>query len=258
MEIFTKGNAIDAIILLTSFIIFYVLTYLAKKGRVLQIRRIAALDAIDELVRRCLELNRPIHFTTGGSGSLDSQLAPQLLAGVAVLSYTAKICAELDANLIVYDDHVDLLPLIVATVDSQYRMVGKETPIDTIRYIPSGYSYTLGVSSAIKREKVAANIMVGPFAHEAVMLAQAGVEAGATQIAGTGRTNQLVFFAAICDYVLLPEDMYAAGALIYKTPESVGSIVGEDPFKIASFVLIILGAILATFNISWLTDILKL
>jgi len=256
--IIVSGRVIDFLILVACFITFYVYVYWAERGKTFKIRKIPALEAVSEVIGRAVEQGRPVHFTSGGTGSLSDALAPQLLAGVGVLSHISKTCAELDAKLVVSEVHPDLLPLVVSTIETSYQIYGRDVPEDTVTYIPRGRTYTIGAAALIQREKVAANFMIGPFTHEAVFLAEAGSEAGAMQIAGTARVNQMPFFATVCDYILIAEDIYAAGAYIQGTPKVLGTIVGEDPFKILMFCLLIIGVILATFNVTWLMDILNM
>ncbi|MBE0633051.1 hypothetical protein IH574_00640 [Candidatus Bathyarchaeota archaeon] len=63
---------------------------MAKK-KLPQFRRLSGLDALPEMVGRAAEMNRPVHFTTG-LGDLTSTVAPQLVAGLAVLAHVAELC----------------------------------------------------------------------------------------------------------------------------------------------------------------------
>jgi len=258
MSIIVEGRVIGFIILVSTFATFYYLVEQVKKGRQLRLRRLPAIDGIDEIVGRAVELNRPIFFTTGGTGSLASSLAPQLIAGVRFGTYLAKKCAELDARLMAVDCHPDVLPLLVGNFEEAYRFHGKEVPPDTILYLPRGYSYTLGCGSLIVRERAAGTVMVGPFQHEAVFVAQSGVEAGAVQVAGTARSSQIAYFAAVVDFPLIGEDIYAGAAYLSEVPEQLGTIYGEDPFKLISAALIVLAFISYNLNIPLLLDLLRI
>ncbi|MBU1082500.1 MAG: hypothetical protein KKB59_18585 [Spirochaetes bacterium] len=256
MSIIENGRIIDCLLVVGCFITFYYMTRIAQSGKKLKIRHIAGLDAIEDIIGRSIEMGRPVLFTSGGSGSLSSSVAPQLIAAVSVLSYVSKLTAKLDADLIAVEAHPGLLPMVDAAIQTQYILAGEKVPLGAVRYIPLGFSYTLGCSALIRREKPAAAILIGPFSHEAVFLAQACADVGAVQVAGTARTLQMPFMAIIADYPLIVEDVYAAGAYIEGTPESTGSLVGEDPWKMASVALTILVAILTTLNIPLLTNIL--
>jgi len=258
MSLFIEGRTFSFIVILISFATFYYMIQRAKRGEKLFIRKLAGLDAMTEMVGRAVETNRPVFFCSGTTGTLSSSLAPQLLAGVSALTHLSKLTAQNGARLIVAESHPDLLPMIDAVVKTNYDINGLEVPPDTVQYIPTGTSFTIAAGSIIKRENAAASVLIGPFSHASVFLAQCAAEVGALQVAGTARTLQIPFFAAICDYCLIAEDIYVIDAYVSRRPESVGSIVGEDPLKIAAGILCVLVAILATLNISWLTDLLSL
>lgn len=57
----------------------------------------------------------------------------------------------------------------------------------------------------------AANIMIGPFWAKSMMFAETFHRVGSMQVGGTARMYQIPFFAALCDYVLIGEEMFAAG-----------------------------------------------
>ena len=102
---------------------------------------------------------------------------------------------------------------------------------------------TLGI---FVREAVAANIMIGYFYAESLLYAEAGSQIGAIQIAGTTSTAQIPFFIAACDYTLIGEEMFAAGAYLSKDPILNGTVVAQDIMKQALLVVIIVGTVMAS------------
>ena len=258
MAIIVEGRVVSFILLVAIFATFYYLIDQVKRGRQLPLRRLPAIDGIDEMVGRGMETGRPILFTSGGTGSLASSLAPQLLAGIRFGTYVAGKCAEIGTKLLAVESHPDVLPLLVGNIEESYRFHGKLAPPETVIYIPHGYSYTLGCGALITRERAAGAVMVGPFQHEAVFLAEAGLEAGAIQVAGTARSSQIAYFAAVVDYPLIGEDIYAGAAYLSGIPEQLGTIYGEDPYKLISIILILLAVISYNLNIPWLLNLLKL
>jgi len=258
MAIVSEGQLVSFIFFVSSIIAFYYFVDQAKKGKKLRLRRLPGIDAIDEVVGRGIEMNRPIMFSSGSGGTLASDVAPQLIAGVRFCSYISNKCAELGATLVVGECHPDVLPIIISVVEDSYRKWGKEMPPGTVEFIPSGYSYTMTYAAMIKRLNPAGNIMVGPFYHPAVFFAQSGAEVGAIQIGGTARSGQVPYFAAVCDYPLIMEDIFAGAAYISGIPEQLGTIYAEDPFKWISIVLVVVAFILFNLNIPFLMDILKM
>jgi hypothetical protein len=71
--------------------------------------------------------------------------------------------------------------------------------------------------------------------------------------------GQVAFFVALCDYVLIGEELYAAGAILSEDPSLISAISAEDIPKMLIILLIVIGSILATFNSAdWLINLLGL
>ena len=95
---------------------------------------------------------------------------------------------------------------------------------------------------------------------ESMLFAEGGANIGAIQIAGTTNTVQIPFFLAACDYTLIGEEIFAAGAYLSKEPNLVGTVVGQDWGRILSFCLMVIGCILANVAADqhkWLVNLLK-
>jgi len=96
------------------------------------------------------------------------------------------------------------------------------------------------------------------FFAESLILAETGHSIGAIQISGTTAVTQLPFFIAATDYTLIGEEMYAASAYLSKDPLALGTIKGEDIAKMVLVVLILMGALMETLGIHWLSNFFAL
>jgi len=96
------------------------------------------------------------------------------------------------------------------------------------------------------REKPAACFYMGYYYAESLLLAETGASTGAIQIAGTDADAQLPFFFTACDYTLIGEELYAAGAYLSKEPVLVGTLRGQDIGKAVLLFMILIGAVLTT------------
>lgn len=211
------------------------------------IRRIPGLDAIEEGVGRATEMNRPLLYLPGFGALSD----PQTLASMSVLSEVSKSAARYDANLTVAVQIAYLQPMFEEVVRAGYASQGRADAFhpERIRWFSDHYyGYAIAVIGLMMREKVATTIMIGNFAFDALMYAEAGNQAGAIQIGGTANTTQIPFFVAACDYALIGEEIYAAAAYLTKDPSRVATIVTEDWAKWVVAGLVILGAVLTTFG----------
>lgn len=231
---------------------------MAKK-KLPQFRRLSGLDALPEMVGRAAEMNRPVHFTTG-LGDLTSTVAPQLVAGLAVLAHVAELCANYGVKMIYSVYQAQVMPIATELMREAYLKAGKIDefmPDESVRYLSGEqFAYASAVQGIAEREKPAANIMIGPFYAESMLFAETFNRIGSIQLAGTARGYQIPFFAVICDYLLISEEIYAAGAYLSKDHVQSGSIMGQDYGKIFALILMILGVLATTFGSSFIVDLL--
>ena len=101
------------------------------------------------------------------------------------------------------------------------------------------------------REQPAANIFLGRYGGESLVLAETGASTGAIQISGTDATTQLPFFVVACDYTLMGEEMYAASAYLSREPLMVGALKGQDIGKLLIIVLLIVGTALSLMGVDF-------
>jgi hypothetical protein len=114
----------------------------------------------------------------------------------------------------------------------------------TVHYVSAQQmAYVAAVNGYMLRERPAANIYMGSFYAESLLLAETGNSTGAIQIAGTDKVTQLPFFICACDYTLLGEELYAASAYIGREPVQVATIAAQDWAK-AVAAAVVLAALL--------------
>jgi len=258
--IIVAGRVATFVFLLGSTLAILFFIYRAKKGKLPSFRKIAGLDAIQEAVGRATEMGRPVHFTTG-MGFLVHAEGPQTVAGMAVLGHLARLTARMKAKLIITIMNPETIPMTEAVVEAAYKAEGKEEdykPTEMILFLSSSQqAYVSGAIGVMHREKIAANIMIGPFFAETLQLIEAAAYIGAIQVGGTARTMNLAFMAAACDYTLLGEEIFAAGAYISQDPVLLGSLVGQDLFKYLAVILVVLGSILVNLGSPILRSLLR-
>ena len=239
-------HSTPAVILLLMMFVGPVLYFIsrAKKGEEIFIRRIPGIDAIDEAIGRSVELGRPISFSTALTG-----IGPLLAACLGVLRYVARKCARFNTRLLVPCGDPESLVLADATVQAAYRAERRFSSYDPtqLRYLSGEqFAFASGYIGLIEREKVGAAFLFGSFAAESLILAEAGQRIGAVQVAATTDSPQVPFFITVCDYTLIGEELYAAGAYLSRDPVLTGSVRGQDFAKLVVVALILLGVVQAT------------
>jgi len=245
----SEGMGFDFVFILALII---AVVYIVKKtekneGTGWQIRRIPGLDAIEEGIGRATEMDKPVLYLPG-AGGFDQ---PQLLASMAVLSEVAKMTARYDTRLIVCVPYSGVYPVMQEIVKQAYASEGKVEnyrPDDVRWFSDHYYGYALGIVALMFQEQIATNIMIGDFAFDALMYAEAGNQVGAIQVGGTAAITQIPFFVAACDYALIGEEIYAAAAYLTKDPIRVATIVAQDWGKFFVTGLLVVGVLLQTFG----------
>jgi len=240
-----RVERLNALILLVVFSVV-VLLYIsrAKRGANLFVRKLPGLEAVDEAVGRATEMGRSVLFIPGIQDLDDIQT----IAGLSILNRVASVTAQYATPLLV----PILYPLAFAAgqevVKQAYINAGKADNFrdDMVRYIAGEqFAYAAAVNGIMTRDKPAANVFMGAFYAESLLLAETGNATGAIQIAGTANPEQLPFFIAACDYTIMGEELYAASAYLSREPLMLGSLKGQDLVKILLVVVLIAGAIMA-------------
>jgi hypothetical protein len=242
--LFRDGRSADLFIIVLLFTAGYWFYRSFRKSSRMPIRRIRGLDSIDDAIGRATEMGRPVHFTTGCGG-----LVADTMAAFAVLEYVARQSARYNASLIVTNSQPVVQPMTENIVKSAYVSEWRADSFQpgNIRYLSDTMqAYVVGVWGILEREQAAANIMMGYFYAESLLLAEGGSRAGAFQIAGTASTPQLPFFVAACDYTLIGEELFAAGAYLSENPVRVGALMAQDIAKILAIGLIAAGSLAAS------------
>jgi len=218
---------------------------LARSGVPLKIRKLAALDAVDEAVGRATEMGRSVLFVPG----IQDMNEVQTVAGITVLGPVAKTAAEYDARLEVPTSRSLVMVAARETVQAAHFAAGRPETYNegNITYITDEqFAYVSAVVGRMVREKPAACFYMGAFYAESLLFAENGNSIGAIQIAGTAEPSQLPFFVAACDYTLIGEEFFAASAYLSGERDQLGSIKGQDFVKLAVAGVILAGVALAT------------
>lgn len=254
-EWFDTNKIVTLIATIIFCIIVVIFVFLAKRGKDLYIRPIAGLQEIDNAVGRATEMGRPMLYCMG-HGSL-SDVAT--IASMGILSQVARKSAEYDTKLIVPCYDYIVLPIAQEIVREAHYAVGRPDSYDrnNVFYLTNvQFAYVAGVNGIMVREKVATNFFMGYFSAEALLMTETGNAVGAVQIAGTDAVTQIPFFITTCQYTLIGEELYAASAYLNRDPMILGNLKAQDYFKFIIISVVLLGAILASFEITGLTLLL--
>jgi hypothetical protein len=259
---FYSGRTSAFVVLIVICVIAYLRILKTAKGTIPKIRPLAALDAIEEAIGRAAEMNKPVFFNSGYSaGGLTTIEAPIIGAAMSLLSHTARLSAKYGTQLVSFLGPIDMVPVTLDVIKTAYTMEGKAEDFkeSMVRWLSDQqFVYTSGFMGACERERPASHIMMGGFWYESILLGEAGRSVGALTVGGTPRQGQVYFLVAICDYVLIGDEYYAAAASITKDPGEMSSIWAGDDLKIIIVALTVIGSVLGAVGINWIKMLLTI
>jgi hypothetical protein len=227
--------------------IFYYIRRIKRDPETIYVRRIPGVDAIEEAVGRSTEMGRPVLYVTG----VDETQNIQTVASLLILGHVAEMIAEYDTDIKVANAYPLTMVLAEEIVRQGYANVGRSDahrPENVMFITPEQFAFAAGVNGLILRERPATNIFLGRFFAESLMLAETGYVTRAIQIGGTAEITQLPFFVAACDYAILGEELYAVSAYLSREPQLLAQLKTTDLVKGIVILLIIAGALSATFG----------
>ncbi len=240
-----RSERINAFVFVLFFaVVIGLYTEWAKAGKSLFIRKMPGLDAMEEAVGRATEMGRPVLFIPG----LQELDEIETIAGISILGRVAKITAQYDTPLMVPVRYPLVLAAGQEVVEQSYTEMGKKDSYDkdTVRYVAGEQmAFAATVNGMMMRDRPAANIFMGAFFAESLLLAETGNAAGSIQIAGTARPEQIPFFIAACDYTLMGEELYAASAYLSHEPLMLGGLKGQDLVKLVIAAALLIGVAVA-------------
>lgn len=242
------------IIVLIGVLFFLLRSTHPKSGEGFSIRKITGIDAINAGLGHAAELGRPVAFNTG-----ITSVGPVLYACLGILRHVAKFCALYRNKIFVPQNASEALVMVEDTVREGYVDADLEGHFDptSIRFLSEEqFAFASGYMGLVHRENVGTAYLFGTFAAESLLLAEAGQQVGAMQVAGSISPEQVPFFICTCDYTLIGEELFAASAYLSRDPVELGSLVTQDAVKLALMIFIVSGATLATFGRSHISDLL--
>jgi len=235
---------IGLVLLLLILPILLFLTFRVQAGKGGELRSIPGMEGLPELVGRSAETGQSLHVSVGVAG-LGGGMTADTWAGLTLLSQMADEAAACDTPLIVTVADATVLPLAQDIVRRAYVRNGNPEGYDPTQVqliAPNAMAYASGVAGILERESLTANVMVGQFGDEYLLMGETGARRGIRQIVGTADPSTLPFVYASADETLIGEEIYAGGAYTSKKPIQIASLLAEDWLRW----LVVAGILVAT------------
>ena len=239
-------SKIAVLIAVVLYGLIVVIVWTKARKRDLYIRPIPGLRAVDDAIGRATEMGKPLVYVAGlgGVGTIPT------IAAMLILGHLARRTAAYATPVLAPCNDPLVMSIEREIVREAYLEAGRPDafrPDDIFFLTDSQFGYVAAVDGIIMRERPAACFYMGQFFAEALILAETGNTAGSVQIAGTDSDTQLPFFITSCDYTLMGEELYAAGAYLSRHPLLVAQLKGQDIGKSVLAAVLALGVAFATF-----------
>ena len=222
--------------------IFFFAYWAVKRGVRLTLRPIAAYAALKGLFARSAEAGQPVHLSLGTTG-IGDQFTADTTAALNVLEYFTERGAISAAPPVVTLAHPTALPVAQDIMRRVYRQMGVRKisiharaplapdPHNFSTNRNDAFAYAVGVMRLLTQQKLAANVMVGRFGDEFLLMGEAGAQRGLIQIGGTSAPEVLPFVYATMTHPLIGEEIYAGGAYLSGKPAHLSSLFAQDMMR---------------------------
>lgn len=229
---------------------FFFAYWAVKRGMLIALRPIAGYEALKRLLAQAAEAGRPVHLSIGIAG-IGSRETADTMAGLTVLDYLADRAAVSASPPIVTLADPTALPVAQDVLRRAYIRHGypEEYAPSRVRFIApdpllgtgqspnpalypggstDGFPYAAGTMRLLDRRELIANVMVGLYGDEFLLLAETGVNRLLEQIGGTSAVQVLPFVYTSVANPLFGEEIYAGGAYLSSKPAHVSSLFAQD------------------------------
>jgi len=229
------------ILMLLFWAVILVCIWRARHGHMPYVRPIGGIASLEEAVGRATELGRPIIFAMGTT----DLKAIQTHASLSVLAYVARLAARLRAPLVALVRQPDVYPYTEEIMREAYKAEGVLAQFDAeeqVRYLSNdSIVYAMSVGRVIEESPAGCALFFGQFDFTSLMMAEPGAQMGVIQIAGDPGLPQIPFFVCTCDYTIIGEEFYAAGAYLSPDSSMRGSLLSQDVIKFVFGAIILVG-----------------
>jgi len=229
---------------------FYFLYRAPRSASRPRLRQIPAYDSLKKLLARAAETGQQVHVSVG-TASIAGTKTAETMAGLYTLEFLADRSANSDIPPLVTVTDPTTMPAVADQLRRAYERQGypDEYRLDYTRFIAppvngSATPYAAGVMDILNHEPIAANVMVGAFDDEFLLMAETAAQREIFQVSGASDLNVLPFVQLTATAPLLGEEIFAAGAYLLDRVGHYTSLVAQDIFRIALALLILVVVLL--------------
>jgi hypothetical protein len=223
----------------------YFLYRARRSGSRPQLRSIPAYDSLKKILSRAAETGQAVHVSVGTGGVSGTQTA-DTMAGLATLEFLADRAANSDIPPLASATEPTSFPAVLDQLRRAYERQGypEEFRLDQARYIAppvqgSAMPYAAGVADILRNEPITANVMVGAFGDEYLLITEPEAQRGRPQIGGTSNPNVLPLTYLTMNEPLMGEEIYGVGAYLLDRVGHYTSLIAQDVFRVVLIVVVL-------------------
>lgn len=241
-------SATAILIVLISLPLLFFAIARVRAGRRPKMRTLPAFDRLARMSSRTAESGKTLHLGlgTGGISGADTAVS---LAGLKTLEHLADRAAASESRLVVTVADPTLLPAAQEILRRAYAQRGKLnvfSPTQVRLLAPDPTAYAAGVMGILEGEDVLANVTIGAFDDEYLLIGETGAKKGIEQVAGTDDPGALAFMYTTADATLIGEEIFAADAYLDERIESIAGLMVQDWLRYLLILFIIAGVLWET------------
>lgn len=234
-----------AIILVT-----FVLTVVgASRAKRVQLRPVAAFEAMQKAANEAIELGRGVHVSFGGSALRDSSTLSAISTAEIVYAMADRTMLADYPVITTLTDPVTLL-LSHDTLRKAYNSRKLLQYQDTqSRWYPTGegsLAFAAGVSISMLDQEISSNILAGRFGAEMSILAENAIRYDRGVIAQSDRIDGQAVAFAVSDVPFIGEELYTSAAYLNREPIAIGGVVAQDILRYL-IIAVLIGLAVLTF-----------
>ncbi len=249
-----EPGAVALFVLFLAVFIYFLLG--TRWAASLTLRPIAAYEALKQLLAQAAEAGQPVHISVGTAGISQASTA-DTVAGLYTLEFLADRAAVNAIPPVVTVSDPTALPVAQDLLRRAYQRQGYPEEYDPrqVRLIApsvngSAVAYAAGVMDILSHERVTANVMVGAFGDEFLLMSETGAQKNLLQVGGTSDPQVLPFVYTSVSHPLLGEEIYAAAAYLSARRTHIGSLLAQDTVRAVLVGLAVLLIILRSLGLA--------
>lgn len=210
------------------------------------LRRIEAVDDLEESLGLALEEASQVHVSLGSNGIFEPNGLASLAAAGAVREIS-RHSAMMDNPPVVTTG--DPLTALVAQSEMEDGYFQSQFPdqFDATAVQQAGttpLAYTAAAMQTAAAEPVSANVLLGNYSAEAGLIAfHSAAQEAETIAAGNNLEAQAVFYAST-DADIIGEELYALPGYLSHRPQQVAGVKAQDVLRWFALIMLIGGALL--------------